>query len=51
MFQVNDHHRWIKLKAITTMGAILLTVVNVVIPFVINAEHSHVDFSSIHPHK
>ncbi|XP_065081454.1 uncharacterized protein LOC135704019 [Ochlerotatus camptorhynchus] len=47
---VNDHYRWIKLKAFTTMGAILLTVVNVVIPFVINAEHSHVDFSRIYPH-
>lgn len=47
---VNDHYRWIKLKAITAMGAILLTVVNVVIPFVINFEHSHVDFGRIYPH-
>ncbi|XP_062711004.1 uncharacterized protein LOC109420667 [Aedes albopictus] len=47
---VNDHYRWIKLKAATAMVAILLTVVNVVIPFIINFEHSHVDFGRIYPH-
>ncbi|XP_062551879.1 uncharacterized protein LOC134217114 [Armigeres subalbatus] len=47
---VNDHFQWTKLKAVTAMGAILLTVVNVVIPFVVNFEHSHVDFTKLYPH-
>ncbi|XP_055589269.1 uncharacterized protein LOC129741552 [Uranotaenia lowii] len=45
---VNDRHRWMKLKIFTTIAAIVLVLVNIIIPFVINAEHSHVDFSKIY---
>ncbi|XP_038113693.1 uncharacterized protein LOC6036180 isoform X2 [Culex quinquefasciatus] len=47
---MNDQFRWMKLKAFTSIGAILLTVVSILIPFVMNAEHSTVDFLEIKSH-
>ncbi|XP_053695853.1 uncharacterized protein LOC128743324 [Sabethes cyaneus] len=47
---VHNQHRWTKLKAATSVGCILLTVINIVIPFIINVEHSRVDYSEIYPH-
>ncbi|KAL9706418.1 hypothetical protein quinque_009936 [Culex quinquefasciatus] len=47
---MNDQFRWMKLKAFTSIGAILLTVVSILIPFVMNAEHSTVDYLAIQSH-
>ncbi|XP_055638758.1 ninjurin-2-like isoform X4 [Toxorhynchites rutilus septentrionalis] len=47
---LNHHYTWIKLKAFTSIASILLTVVNILIPFIINFEHSMVDYSEIYRH-
>ncbi|XP_035776242.1 uncharacterized protein LOC118458154 [Anopheles albimanus] len=46
--QVNDPSRYMKMKAFVIAGAIIISVVNLMIPFIINVEHSRIDLDKIY---
>ncbi|XP_058064764.1 uncharacterized protein LOC131214402 [Anopheles bellator] len=46
--QVNDPSRYVKMKAFAVTGAILIALVNLMIPFIVNVEHSRIDLGSIY---
>ncbi|ETN66166.1 hypothetical protein AND_002053 [Anopheles darlingi] len=46
--QVNDPSRYMKMKAFAIAGAIIISVVNLMIPFIINVEHSRIDLDEIY---
>uniref|UniRef100_A0A182PAM5 Uncharacterized protein n=1 Tax=Anopheles epiroticus TaxID=199890 RepID=A0A182PAM5_9DIPT len=46
--QMNDPSRYAKMKACAVTGAILIALVNLLIPFMINVEHSRIDFGEIY---
>ncbi|XP_052864556.1 uncharacterized protein LOC128271157 [Anopheles cruzii] len=46
--QVNDPSRCVKMKAFAVTGAILIALINLMIPFIINVEHSRIDLGSIY---
>ncbi|XP_041779255.1 uncharacterized protein LOC121597508 isoform X1 [Anopheles merus] len=46
--QVNDPSRYAKMKAFAVTGAIIISLVNLLIPFMINVEHSRIDFEEIY---
>ncbi|XP_050084571.1 uncharacterized protein LOC126570677 [Anopheles aquasalis] len=46
--QVNDPSRYMKMKAFVIAGAIIIAVVNLMIPFIINVEHSRIDLDEIY---
>ncbi|XP_058120987.1 uncharacterized protein LOC131262908 isoform X2 [Anopheles coustani] len=45
---VNDPSRYVKMKACAVTGAILISLVNLLIPFIINVEHSRIDFRELY---
>ncbi|XP_049283706.1 uncharacterized protein LOC125763997 isoform X2 [Anopheles funestus] len=45
---VNDPSRYAKMKAFAVTGAIIISLVNLLIPFMINVEHSRIDFGEIY---
>ncbi|XP_052895331.1 uncharacterized protein LOC128302530 [Anopheles moucheti] len=46
--QVNDPSRYAKMKACAVTGAIIISLVNLLIPFMINVEHSRIDLGEIY---
>ncbi|XP_050072451.1 uncharacterized protein LOC126560535 [Anopheles maculipalpis] len=46
--QVNDPSRYAKMKAFAVTGAIIISLVNLLIPFMINVEHSRIDFGELY---
>ncbi|XP_053672115.1 uncharacterized protein LOC128722476 [Anopheles nili] len=46
--QVNDPSRFAMMKACAVTGAIIISLVNLLIPFMINVEHARIDFGEIY---